>query len=105
MQRRHSLLARYRGERELADEELESRESEDVERSAEQWDALVLSHLGNGDAHALAEVVAALHRLEAGDYGICLDCEEPIEDARLEALPTAARCISCARIAERRAHN
>ena len=39
------------------------------------------------------QVVAALARLEAGTYGVCVDCGQPIPDARLEVRPEAARCI------------
>lgn len=44
----------------------------------------------------LAEVEAALERLEAGSYGICERCGEPIGAGRLEARPAAPTCISCA---------
>jgi DnaK suppressor protein len=38
-------------------------------------------------------VTDALARIEAGTYGICIDCGEVIPDERLEAMPEAARCI------------
>ena len=41
-----------------------------------------------------AEVVAALGRLDAGTYGTCIDCGQPIEPARLEFRPEAARCLA-----------
>lgn len=47
----------------------------------------------------LAEVEAAIHRLEAGTYGICERCGQPIAKARLEARPEARTCISCASVA------
>ena len=37
----------------------------------------------------------ALDRLDSGDYGICLSCEEPIPVKRLRALPWARYCIPC----------
>ncbi|MEX2291682.1 MAG: TraR/DksA C4-type zinc finger protein [Mycobacteriales bacterium] len=40
-----------------------------------------------------AEVTAALARLDDGTYGTCLDCGQPIPDARLEVRPEAARCV------------
>lgn len=40
-----------------------------------------------------AEVQAALARLDAGAYGTCIDCGQPIEPARLEFRPEAARCL------------
>jgi len=43
----------------------------------------------------LAEVDAALARLEAGTYGRCERCGRPIEDARLEARPTARTHVTC----------
>ncbi len=44
----------------------------------------------------LAEVDAALERVEAGTYGICERCGGPIAAARLEARPVARTCIACA---------
>lgn len=39
----------------------------------------------------------ALARLAAGTYGACAQCGRPIGTARLEARPSAALCIDCAR--------
>ncbi|NMO93945.1 TraR/DksA family transcriptional regulator [Actinomycetospora sp. TBRC 11914] len=41
----------------------------------------------------LAEVDAAFGRLDAGTYGICEVCGRPIPGERLEARPTARRCV------------
>jgi len=43
----------------------------------------------------LAEVEHALHKFEQGTYGLCDICGQPIEPARLEALPHANLCLSC----------
>jgi len=43
----------------------------------------------------LAEVEHALHKFEEGTYGLCEGCGQPIDPARLEALPQARRCMSC----------
>jgi DnaK suppressor protein len=48
--------------------------------------------------HELAElnaIDAALQRLHNGTYGVCIDCDATIADARLQATPEAARCIHC----------
>lgn len=45
---------------------------------------------------SLHEVEEALERLRRGDYGVCESCGKQIEPARLEAKPTARRCIACA---------
>ena len=44
----------------------------------------------------LAEIDAALARVEAGTYGVCQRCGGAIPDERLEARPTAAYCVACA---------
>ena len=43
----------------------------------------------------LAEVEHALHKFDQGTYGLCDDCGQPIDPARLEALPQASLCLSC----------
>jgi RNA polymerase-binding transcription factor DksA len=43
----------------------------------------------------LIDVDAAIARIDAGTYGRCTGCEEPINLERLEALPDAALCVSC----------
>lgn len=44
----------------------------------------------------LADIGAALERLDAGIYGVCESCGTPIATARLEARPYARTCMSCA---------
>ena len=43
----------------------------------------------------LAGVEHALHKFEEGTYGLCDACGEPIDPARLEALPQASLCLKC----------
>jgi len=43
----------------------------------------------------LAEVEHALHKFDEGTYGLCDACGQPIDPARLEALPQANLCLSC----------
>lgn len=40
-------------------------------------------------------LVAALRRLEAGTYGLCLGCTTPIPFGRLSVMPEATHCITC----------
>jgi RNA polymerase-binding protein DksA len=43
----------------------------------------------------LKQVEKALERTEDGTYGVCVDCQQLIPNARLEAVPTATRCVPC----------
>jgi RNA polymerase-binding protein DksA len=43
----------------------------------------------------LATIDHALHKFDDGSYGKCDVCGEPIDPARLEALPQASLCLKC----------
>ncbi|HUQ00764.1 MAG TPA: TraR/DksA C4-type zinc finger protein [Aeromicrobium sp.] len=43
----------------------------------------------------LMSIDAALHRLAEGNYGTCEVCKQPIPSERLQARPTAVRCVTC----------
>jgi DnaK suppressor protein len=42
-----------------------------------------------------SDVLDALHRIDLGTYGTCVDCGGPVPEGRLEAKPEAARCVAC----------
>ena len=44
----------------------------------------------------LEAIDAALQRIAAGSFGVCVQCGEEIAEARLRAQPTAASCVPCA---------
>jgi DnaK suppressor protein len=48
----------------------------------------------------LQQVEEALSRFDNGEYGLCESCGDPIDPARLKALPHATRCLDCQRHAE-----
>ena len=58
-------------------------------------DEFVSLHINSLDYRQLRMVDEALDRLDTGDYGICLACEEPIAPKRLRAVSWARYCVSC----------
>jgi DnaK suppressor protein len=74
----------------------------EVEEEAQELNqARLVARLGQ---HGRAEIEAidiAVTRMERGEYGSCEDCEEPIDVERLEVLPTARLCTTCAEAHER----
>jgi DnaK suppressor protein len=58
-------------------------------------DEFVSLRLNSLDYAQLKMVEEALDRLDSGDYGICLSCEEPIPAKRLRALSWARYCVKC----------
>src|SRR2546428_1535579 len=97
LRRKRSVLLLEEGNREIAPEIVDERESE-IEESA-QLDRItrVESHLEERDQRLLQDIEGALDRLDAGEYGECERCGEEIGAARLKALPTATLCIECAK--------
>ena len=55
---------------------------------------------GNAET-VLAQIDAALARIDAGTYGVCERCGRTIPEERLEARPWATLCIDCQRLVER----
>ncbi|MDY0350473.1 MAG: TraR/DksA C4-type zinc finger protein [Desulfobulbaceae bacterium] len=48
----------------------------------------------------LQRIETALRRLDTGDYGYCVMCDDEIAEGRLRFDPSVLTCISCARKAE-----
>ncbi|MGI8681343.1 MAG: TraR/DksA C4-type zinc finger protein [Mycobacteriales bacterium] len=104
-------IARTRLEQMLADldESTATLEAEMIGDSGElstldQHPADSATDLSDADREeALLEVVgrqreqvrAALHRIDEGTFGTCVDCGTTLPDERLEARPEAARCVAC----------
>jgi RNA polymerase-binding protein DksA len=57
--------------------------------------------LGENADHVLAEIDAALQRIDEGSFGTCVVCGGPIGEERLEAVPYATLCIDDKRALER----
>jgi DnaK suppressor protein len=70
-------------------------EDEVGQASWAQMEHLAFATLEQGQK-TLAEVEAALNRVDRGTYGVCESCEGPIPEARLRALPWARYCLKCA---------
>jgi RNA polymerase-binding protein DksA len=75
----------------------EDREPELEERAQEERTARLLARLDDRSLHEIADIHAALQRMIDGTYGKCLDCGRAVPPTRLQALPTAAFCVECAR--------
>src|ERR1039458_1472385 len=58
-------------------------------------DEFISLRINGLDYHQLRLVEEALDRLDAGDYGICLACDEQIAEKRLRALPWARYSVTC----------
>jgi DnaK suppressor protein len=62
------------------------------QQSHEEWIFLNRNTL---DMKLLREVQDGLRRFDAGTYGVCHQCDEPISIKRLDAVPWARYCVTC----------
>ncbi len=68
--------------------------------SSSEGDEEVARSVLLSEANTLEEVYAALARLDAGMFGKCEQCGRAITKTRLDAIPYARYCISCAGVAQ-----
>ena len=73
-----------------------------ADTATETYDRELDYTLEENSEHVLAEIEAALKRIEEGTYGTCTSCGRPIVPERLEARPWATLCIDCQRVREGR---
>lgn len=68
----------------------------------ENYDQEFTLGLIENEQETLEQVVEALARVDAGTYGTCQECGNPVAKPRLQALPHTRYCIECARKVETR---
>lgn len=91
--RLHELSERL----EEIDEDLHEHKEDDIEdRAVEIAGDEVLEGLGSAGQREIQQIRAALVRLDKGTYGTCTRCGQPVGERRLQAIPHAALCITCA---------
>jgi DnaK suppressor protein len=98
LDRQRLLASEIRAKREQAASEA----SEDTMGVADTGDESVLGMQADldlqeagRDMEELQQIETALRRMDEGTYGECISCGTDIEFARLEAQPTALRCLEC----------
>jgi len=66
-----------------------------IDQSSQESDLHVRLALKQTDSKLLRAIDEAIHRIDQGTYGICMECENEIAAARLEAVPWTRVCIDC----------
>ena len=69
--------------------------ADEVDLASSELNQSMALRLKDRERVLLHKIELALAKIEAGTYGICESCEEPIEIKRLEARPVAELCIGC----------
>jgi DnaK suppressor protein len=71
-----------------------------ADKAANSYTKEFLFGITNADRNILNMIDAALKRIQADEYGVCANCQEEMQQKRLEAVPWAKNCISCQEKAE-----
>jgi DnaK suppressor protein len=91
----------------IARTEEEGRQADDdptvdlADKAANSYTKEFLFGMTNTDRVILNQIEAALKRINNDDYGVCANCQEELQQKRLEAVPWAKHCISCQEKAEK----
>ena len=72
-----------------------------ADHASDMLDREVDESLGENAEVIVREIDDALARIDAGTYGTCIRCGQPIPDERLAAVPYAVLCVPCKRDEER----
>lgn len=105
----HNLLLKAKQDltASVSEEEREGRDAVTIE-AKDYGDAATESYgqemsfaISDQGRKSLKDIEDALLRVRDGTYGTCERCQKPIDEARLEAVPHARMCISCAEAVER----
>ncbi len=78
-----------------SNEEFEHEVPDVNDEASRTYSRQVLLSLGEAERKQLQMVDEALAAMDAGVYGVCIDCEESIPLKRLEAVPYVKRCVAC----------
>ncbi|MCA1591258.1 MAG: TraR/DksA family transcriptional regulator [Acidobacteria bacterium] len=101
LERRESLF------RQVTEAELTSRErdleatQDPADMAANAYTKELLISMSANDRRLLELIDEALVRVEAGEYGECVNCGEPVQEKRLDAVPWARFCLKCQDLQER----
>ncbi|HEV2914203.1 MAG TPA: TraR/DksA family transcriptional regulator [Pyrinomonadaceae bacterium] len=66
-----------------------------VDMSLQDVNQELALRLGERESQMVADIDQALMRIDEGTYGICARCGKPIDERRLEAMPTARYDAAC----------
>jgi DnaK suppressor protein len=100
-ERRESLVGQV-AEMEVYSRERDSEATQDpADMAANAYNKELLLSMSTNDRQLLKFIEEALERMEKDEFGDCVNCEEPIQEKRLAAIPWARLCLRCQELAER----
>ena len=101
LERRETLFSQVT-EAEMSSRERDLEATQDpADMAANAYTKELLISMSANDRKLLELIDEALVRVEAGEYGECVNCGEPVQEKRLDAVPWARYCLKCQDLQER----
>lgn len=95
-ERERAILAQLEGSSDTDTVELDQTRNGRLTRMDAMQQQAMAEALHTRLKNELSAIKQALRRIDAGDYGYCVECDELINPKRLEITPTTLYCIACA---------
>jgi len=93
--KKDELLKDLAKNREVTDETVDESAQDMVDRATSAYTKEFAYSLSEADRRVLILIDQALERLDAGPYGTCVHCAQPVQEKRIEAVPWARHCLDC----------
>lgn len=101
LEKQQELIDKVKKSEEYGREAESEEESPDlVDKASSSYTKEFMFRLSNSDRQLLQMVNQAIDRVRNEEYGVCQNCEEPINEKRLEAVPWARLCRDCQQLQE-----
>jgi DnaK suppressor protein len=93
--KRDELLHDLAKNREVSEETVDESAQDMADRATSAYTKEFAYSLSESDRKILLLIDEALERLNAGIYGTCINCSQPVQEKRIEAVPWARHCLDC----------
>jgi DnaK suppressor protein len=93
--KRDELLADLAKNREVSEETVDESAQDMADRATSSYMKEFAYSLSETDRKILLLIEQALVRLDAGTFGTCVHCGQPVQEKRLDAVPWARHCLDC----------
>jgi len=85
-----------------AEEETTEESTQDIaDKAVSSYTREFLYSLSDSDRNTVLLIDQALDRIQEGNYGLCRNCGQPMNEKRLSAVPWAPHCVDCQELAEK----
>jgi DnaK suppressor protein len=99
---RFAIVGKVKGKYKSPKDHLTGQVADIADDAVQSYDRQLMMGLGEKEFGKLRIVEEAIGKLDEGQYGICLDCEELISEERLAVIPFTSHCVDCLEIIEKK---